>query len=464
MAEGVKPPANIEAEKAVLGACLLNVQALVRVKEMLKSQDFYYRPHQLVYSAICGVHDSTGAVDEVLVYSQLYLLGTLEEAGGGTYLGELTGAVPTSANAEHYAALVRDAAVLRRQMVLLSSRVVVASQAGSAREFVSETLDLVADNAGHGLFNGVGHVSALAGEYGAGFRDWVSSRHTARQGLELGIIELDRHIPNGLEKDMLAVVGARSGDGKTSFLLSIAVNVSLSGQGSVLIVSLETRRERLMRRIHRNVCPHQAFLNAHADRNTQLRDDLLTASLDRLGKMHIAIEDSRSDVEDIKYAVQGHCVRHPETCLVGIDYFQRIGTKKRFSSSREKFDYILGVIDEIKRAVNRPIILLSQFTKGEINEKYGPNIGMLKETGRLENDADVVMLLWNKSESGSHDTELRCDIPKQRDGPRARVMLRFIKPMYLVCSPTKPRNDALEIQGKLVGTEVEDYDDGEAPF
>jgi len=434
-----EPPQDVDAERAVLGSILLNPQALAVVASDLTAEDFYSEAHRDIYRAMCEIAEQDNAVDATILMSHMQQAGTLERAGGASYLAQLTGATMTSHHVERYAATVLDRAHRRKLLTILSKQTAMVWQ--SKADDIA--LNLIREVEGVGIQQGreAAYVPELVGEHTEAFERYLEKTALDRvQGYRLGIWDLDRWIPNGLENDMLMVVAAKSSHGKSTFLLNMAHNIGMA-YGPPLLCSLEEKRARIMRRLHRIVCPLDEFVDAHADWGR--RTTLLQRALPRLRDVPIFIQDGYRTIEELKFSVQAHVQRHPETSFVAFDYFQAVQTTKRFYSGKERYDHIISEIGALRDRIARPIVLLSQFVKADFGND-GPQLWHLRETSRIENDADIILMLWNTAQENETDIEVRCHIAKQRDGPTRSVTLRWYKPSYVITSIQHPRKDGFE--------------------
>jgi len=434
----------------VLGACLLNPNVVAALRVELQPYDFASRAHEEIYRAMTELNDLDTPVDAVTLMSRLDSKSLLEEIGGPSYIADLAGIVPTSANAEHYARIVRDRADRRRIIMQAQTTLNRAiTDEVPARELLAD-LQTALDNIAFRHRNrAIQSASELFPVYEKMFQDELNG--VAPIGLRTGIVSLDRWIPTGFQKDMTITIGARSSDGKSTFVHNLLVNIGLE-HGPGLLCSIEEDAPRVLKRIHKILAPNKEFMDSFDSRDTKARDIILTKTLGRLRQLPIYIEHGTPYIEDLRFKIKAHFQRHPETKFVAFDYFQLIRVRDQRLLGRDRFDYILDEIGEIKRYIQAPVFILSQFRKEQIDPKKGPNLSLLKETGRIENDSDIIFLLFDSNRGDDTNnadqksfkpvTELHVDIAKNRDFRPMKMRLMWHKPQYLILSPGQARNDA----------------------
>lgn len=443
-------PQSIEAERSVIGACLLNPNVIAELRTELREYDFYAEPHRLIYATICELNDADTPSDVVTIMSRLEAKGQLEKAGGPSYIADLAGAVPTSANAHFYATAVRDASDRRgiiSQATAAINRCYQLDNKDASREVLADlqmALDRIAYRNQHRAIQSAADLYPL---YEKRFHDELKGE--APIGLLTGLASLDRWIPQGFQKDMTITIGARSSDGKSTFLHNLLVNIGLA-HGPGLLCSIEEDSPRVLKRVHKILAPNIEFMDSFEKRDTHSRDAILTRSLGRVRQLPLYIEHGTPYIEDLRFKIKAHFQKHPETTCVAFDYFQLLRVRDQRLLGRDRFDYILDEIAEIKRYIQAPVFILSQFRKEQIDPKKGPNLSLLKETGRIENDSDIIFLLFDASRDENNNdprnfkpiTELHVDIAKNRDFRPMKMRLMWHKPQYLILSPGQQRNDA----------------------
>lgn len=438
------PPHDVEAEKAVLGSCLLDEEAYYKTREVgLHSGAFFTDAHRHIYSAMgCVVRDNQ-AVDGVMLCTQIRNAGLLDQVGGVSYISTLTDAVPTSVNAVKYAETVLECH-RRRQVILACSRAATDSYKNRpARHVIA---DLVTE---------LEHIGSAAARKGIetpadlwpAMEERVEKHGPTAAGMYCGIDDLDNTV-RGLRNNQLWVIGGRPSTGKSAFLLTLAQYMT-STYGPALISSLDATKEEVMDRLARIVIPFSEFEDAYVHHDKNELEAMISIYSTRLRELPIYIDDETVYIEDMLYSWRAHLVRHPDTKWIGIDYFQQIQTRQRHRTRLDALNDILAQLKAFRMTTGVPMVLLSQLNRQDWKREEGPQLHHLKDTGTLEQDAHVVMLLshldpkddppWANGELGR---PVRVNVAKQKDGPvRSKVVLRFVPPQYLFLSPRKPRDD-----------------------
>lgn len=461
------PPHSIEAERSVLGAMLLNPEAVGTAIEILRengSDVFYARAHQHIYDAMVSLFRKPAPVDAITLPNQLRQNGVLEEAGDSAYIGELAGAVPTSANVEHYAKIVLDTSIQRRLIQICSSL------AGEAYEDQSEVGTLL-DRAESDIF-GIAErrqltpIHALGDLVKGGVErlEILKTSGSGITGLPTGFYDLDKMLMGFQPSDMI-VLAARPSVGKTALALNIARHAALRENKGVLVFSLEMSKEQLTQRL---LC-----LEAQLDMR-RLRDGFqadkefqkLHPAADKLSRAPIFIDDTPNiNVLDIRSKARRHAAQHPLHLLV-VDYLQLMTSLRGRENRQVEIAEISRAIKSLGRELGVPVLALSQLSReAERDESGTPKLSHLRESGAIEQDADVVMMLWRPP---AHETDgnpniIRLNVAKQRNGPTGNIELVFEK--FVQRFHSVARDGAQE----KAPPPVESYDEGledeeEVPF
>ncbi|MCD1261824.1 replicative DNA helicase [Paenibacillus athensensis] len=423
------PPQNIEAEQAVLGAILLNGEALITAMERVTSDDFYRGSHQRIFEAMVELAEEDEPVDLITLTSRLANKQQLEDVGGVTYLSELANAVPTAANVDYYAAIVEEKSMLRRLIrtatqivsngyasaddigLLLSDaeqRIMEISQRRSSTGFVS-IRDVLMD-----VFERV---------------EFLYSHKGGSTGIPSGFVDLDK-MTSGFQRSDLIIVAARPSVGKTAFALNIAQNVGVRAKETVAIFSLEMGAAQLVQRM---VCA-EANVDANRMRTGFLEGDdweKLTMAIGALSEAQIYIDDSPSiTVADIR----AKCRRLQQERGLGmilIDYLQLIHGRGKGDNRQQEVSEISRTLKQIARELNVPVIALSQLSRGvEQRQDKRPMMSDLRESGSIEQDADIVAFLYRDDyydKESEKKNIIEIIIAKQRNGPVGTVELAFLK-------------------------------------
>ncbi|WP_227395031.1 replicative DNA helicase [Jeotgalibacillus aurantiacus] len=424
------PPQNIEAEMAVLGAIFLEPQSLISAQEILMPEDFYRSAHQRIFEVMVRLSDRGKAIDLVTVTEELSAMKELEDVGGISYLTDLAGFVPTAANVEYYAHIVEEKALLRR---LIRTATTIA-QDGYAREDEVETLLAeaernimeVANRKNTSAFHSMKDV--LVRTYDN--IEMLNSTKGDITGIATGFNELDR-MTAGFQRNDLIIVAARPSVGKTAFALNIAQNVATKTGENVAIFSLEMGAEQLVMRM---LCA-EGNINAQNLRTGALTDEdwrKLTMAMGSLSNAGIYIDDTPGvRVQDIRAKCRRLKQEHGLGMIL-IDYMQLIhGTGKPGENRQQEVSEISRSLKGLARELEVPLIALSQLSRGvESRQDKRPMMSDLRESGSIEQDADIVAFLYRDDyydkESENQNT-IEIIIAKQRNGPVGTVSLAFIK-------------------------------------
>ncbi|KLR74735.1 DNA helicase, partial [Geobacillus sp. T6] len=421
---------SIEAEQAVLGAVFLDPTALTLASERLIPEDFYRAAHQKIFHAMLRVADKGEPVDLVTVTAELAALEQLEEVGGVSYLSELADSVPTAANVEYYARIVEEKSLLRRLIRTATS----IAQDGYTRE---DEIDVLLDEAERkimevsqrkhsGAFKNIKDV--LVQTYDN--IEMLHNRNGDITGIPTGFTELDR-MTSGFQRSDLIIVAARPSVGKTAFALNIAQNVATKTNENVAIFSLEMSAQQLVMRM---LCA-EGNINAQNLRTGKLTPEdwgKLTMAMGSLSNAGIYIDDTPSiRVSDIR----AKCRRLKQESGLGmvvIDYLQLIqGSGRNRENRQQEVSEISRSLKALARELEVPVIALSQLSRSvEQRQDKRPMMSDLRESGSIEQDADIVAFLYrddyyNKDSENKNIIEII--IAKQRNGPVGTVQLAFIK-------------------------------------
>ena len=428
MTEGRVPPQSIEAELSVLGAMMLKKEAVTQAIELLRADEFYRQAHRAVFEAMEGLVRIGEPVDIVTVTEALKKSGRLEQVGGISFLANLTNRVPSTANLAYYAKIVKEKALLR---ALIDASTEIAGAAYEASEDVAQQLDdaeqkILAIAGGRitgsftpikdVVFDAVDRVSELAAVKGG------------ITGLSTGLKTLDS-VTRGLQKSDLVIVAARPAMGKTAFVLNLATHVALQGK-TVAFFSLEMPREQLM---HRIFCAEGQIDATHLARG-ELDDDewsRLVNVADRMLKAELYFDDTSSTtVMDIRTRARRLRAEHGLD-LIAIDYLQLIQAPGRAENRTLAVAEMTRSLKVLARELEVPIVVLSQLSRAtEGRSDKRPMLSDLRESGSIEQDADIVMFLYredyyNQDTENANITEL--SIAKHRNGATDTVRLFFQK-------------------------------------
>lgn len=435
-------PQNIEAEQAVLGAILIDSERMADAQEYVTESDFYLRKHQLIFAAMTALADRDEAIDNLTVQDELARTGHLEDIGGGVYLIELADAVATVTHIGYYAKIVKQKATSRR--------LIKAASAIAERGFNDE------DNPDVQLEEAEEQLARISQGGGDDFRrisdvlnsamndiDQLMQQSEEVTGLATGFPDFDR-ITTGFHEDELIVIAARPGMGKTAFALNIAQNVGTKTDEAVAIFSLEMGAESL---VNRMLCS-EGSINANHLRTGQLTEEEtrnLIVAMGSLARTNIYFDDTPGiRVGEIRAKCR-RLARQPDTHLglVVIDYLQLIEGSGRENRQQEVSD-ISRQLKKLAKELHVPVIAMSQLSRGvEQRQDKRPVLSDIRESGAIEQDADIVAFLYRddyyRDEEGGEDNddeqnpedqdvgEMEIIIEKNRSGARGTVKLLFVK-------------------------------------
>jgi replicative DNA helicase len=427
------PPQNVEAERAVLGAMLLNPDAVGVTAEVLRdigADAFYVEAHQQVYAAVQALFRKNTPVDSVTLYEQLIRDGHLESAGGASYISELMGAVPTSANTEYYARIVLDAAILRR---LITSCTQVTSSAYEAEGEVNELLDR-AEAAVFAISqtrqsNPIWKLGDLIPSQVEVMEAQIRE-HRGIKGLATGFAEVDTMLSGFQPADMI-VLAARPSVGKTAFALNIARNVGTKQRKGVLLFSLEMAKEQLTQRM---LCMEGRIDSKRLSEGFLAKDEMqkLIPAASTLSEIAVYIDETPNiNILELRSKARRHMARH-DVHLIVIDYMQLMtaGSTRRYENRQVEISEISRGIKGLARELRVPILAISQLSREAERDDTGrPKLSHLRESGSIEQDADVVMILWRPPEGKNekHQNLVRLIVAKHRNGPTGTIDLTFLK-------------------------------------
>ena len=423
-------PHFLEAEKSVLGAILLRQEYLATVVEKgLKADDFYLREHRLIFESMSRLDDGRKPIDLLTINEDLRTDGSLERAGGVAYLAQLIDGIPQVVNVEHWTQIVREKALLRNIINAAQKMQTEAFQANDDPETIlgsAETsiFKLAEDRVRLGLVSIREVVNQNFERISQIFTE--GKRIT---GLSTGYHQLD-NLTSGFQPSELLILAARPSMGKTAFALNIAENVAVRGNKAVAIFSLEMSKESLLLRM----LSSDARIDSHKFRTGHLsREDggKIPISLNHLAGVPLWIDDSGSATVAEISAKARRMMRDKALSLVIVDYLQLISTHGRFGNRNEEVASITRGLKGLAKELKVPVLVLSQLTRAPEREDRQPMLSDLRESGAIEQDADVVMFI-HRPNAFKHDqtpedrnkTELL--IAKQRNGPTDRIHFAFL--------------------------------------
>jgi replicative DNA helicase len=434
-------PHDLQAEMGVLGSMLLSPEAVYLARERLDIESFYKLSHQDVFKAILDLAEARNTVDLILLRDELKKRDRLEQVGGVAYLTELMEAVPTSANVEYYIEIVRDHAI-RRHLIETSSRIMNASYEDG--QLVDDLLDEAESKvlAVRHMKDArrVQDMPALLHQIMA--RLDHAHQHPGRlTGLPTGFYDIDE-LMSGLQTGELIVVAARPSVGKTSLALNILHHVCMVERRPAVLYSLEVHAQQIVSNL---LCIHNKLDTQDFRRgtlnDTQWQD--LEDSLDKLASLPLYIDDSPSlKIGELRARARRERHQHAVELIV-VDYLQLVSPNRFRDSRATEVSEISAGLKALARELEVPVIAISQLSRAVEREQRRPRMSDLRESGAIEQDADVVMLLHRPEETEEEDDFGAADarkaphsaagtyadviIAKQRNGPVGTCPLVFLK-------------------------------------
>jgi replicative DNA helicase len=423
-------PQNLDAERSVLGAILIDNNALNIAIERLRAEDFLSDYNRRIYLQMMVLGEAQQAIDLVTLTDQLHRRGELEAAGGAAYLAQLLDGVPHVTNVEHYARIVKEKSVLRN---LIHATHAIQQQALEADEDADAILDraessifqLAEDRIRAGL---ISMKEVVAGNMERLERIITEGRKVT--GLATGYPELD-NLTSGLQPSEMIILAARPSVGKTAFALNLAENIAVRAEEpqAVAIFSLEMSKESLLMRLLSSLSP----VDAHKFRTGHLSQGdwkVMTQALGRLSQSPLWIDDAGSATVVEIGAKARRLKRDKGLDLIIIDYLQLIAARGRFSNRNEEVTSITRGLKGLAKELKVPVLVLSQLTRAPEREDRRPQLADLRESGAIEQDADVVMFIhrpnaFKTEESPDERARTELVIAKQRNGPTDRVHFVF---------------------------------------
>lgn len=423
------PPHNIEAEQAVIGAIFLEPNAFSTASERIESKDFYRANHQVIFEAMFDLFEKGEPIDMVTVTTLLSNSEKLEIAGGVPYLTDIAGSVPTAANIDYYSQIVEEKAVLRRLIQTASD---IVTNTFSKEDEVEEALDdaerTILEVSSRKNVNAFQPIKDVLIEV----YDNIEQLHQAEDdvtGVSTGYRDLDR-MTSGFQRNDLIIIAARPSMGKTAFALNIAQNVAIKTNENVAIFSLEMGAGQLVQRM---LCA-EGNIDSQRLRTGKLEQDdwgKLTMAMGSLSHAGIYIDDSPGiRVSDIRSKCRRLKQEHGLGMII-IDYLQLIqGSGNSRENRQQEVSEISRALKGLARELEVPLIALSQLSRGvESRQDKRPMMSDLRESGSIEQDADIVGFLYREDyyEEEPEHQNIEIILAKQRNGPTGTVELAFVK-------------------------------------
>ena len=423
------PPQNLEAERAILGAVMIDGDAMMNVTDILRPDHFYKEAHKEIFDAALTLYQDGEPVDLVTVGELLKRRKTLEAAGGRAYLGELTGAVVSTANVEQYARIVEEKSVLR-SLIKASSEIVEEGYSSEREtgEILEDAEKKIFDISQKRQHKNVTHIREVLDRNLAHIQE-LSKQVGELRGITTGFADLNQ-LTSGLLKSDLIIIAARPSMGKTAFALNIAVNAAKAG-GKVLLFSLEMSEELLTERM----LSAESLVEIKKLREGNLEEEefqKLSDGSERLNGLEIYIDDTPGIAPTvIKNKCKRMIMEKKGLDLVVIDYLQLMSMEGKTENRTLEISALTRYLKQLAREIDCPVVVLSQLSRSvEARTDKRPVLSDLRESGSIEQDADLVMFLYReeyyKKEESTRPGECDIIIAKHRNGPTDTVTLTWL--------------------------------------
>lgn len=426
------PPQNLDVEASLLGSLLIDNDSFIKIGDMLQPDDFFDEKHRTIFTAMRALHDKRSPVDILTLSEQLKSKDQLNAVGGASYLTELTNYVPTAAHMEQYAEIVADKAIRRR---LISASKDIASigfdENKSLQELIEEAETRLFEVSQRHVKQDITSLESILGDSFDRLDDLHRNKGRMR-GIPTGLRDLDKMLA-GLQRSDLIVVAARPSMGKTAMMLNMALDIATHAkQGAVLIFSLEMSKEQLVDRLLAAEAGVDAWKLRTGEGLNDSDFERLSAGMGALAEAPIFIDDTSGiTVSDLRMKARRLHHQHPLSVIM-VDYLQLMSGGSRFASMANRVQEISEISRSLKilaRELNVPVVAASQLSRSVENRSPQiPQLADLRESGSIEQDADIVAFLY-REEYYNPDTDRKniTDIlvKKHRNGPVGNIELYF---------------------------------------
>lgn len=425
---GRVPPHSLEAERSVLGAMLLDREAIVAGVEMVRGEDFYHESHKQIYESILSVFTRDEPVDLITLSEELKKRGSLEAIGGTVYLADLSNEISTTANIRYYCGIVEEKSILRK-LIKASNEIIAKGyedneDIGSIIEVAEKKIFDITQKRNQ---EGPEDIKTVLIESLSKIEKMSESKG-GLTGVTTGFIDLDNKT-SGLQKSDLVLVAARPAMGKTAFTLNVAINAALKGGASVGIFSLEMSKDQLVQRM----LSAEAHIELQKIIHGNIGEDdwpKLINAMGPLSKASIFIDDTPGiTLTELKAKCRKLKIEKGLD-LVMIDYLQLMSGEGRVESRQQEISTISRGLKGLAKELDCPVVALSQLSRApELRSDHRPILSDLRESGAIEQDADIVMFLY-RDEYYDPDSEKKnigeVIIAKHRNGPIGTIELVFV--------------------------------------
>jgi len=424
-------PSSPESERVILGAILLDNQLISQAIELLQSDDFYSPLHRRIFKAMTALFERGERIDPILIGEELRKDGSIDSIGGVATITNLTYGLPHFSDVADYAKVVKDKSIVRNLIKVCNQ---ITSEALSEEEDATDVLDhaeqMIFALADERTRQGFTHVQPIAETVLAKVQEYAKRESHALTGLATGFRDLDEKT-SGLQKTDLIIVAARPSMGKTALCLTLAQNAAILERAVVAVFSLEMSKEQLVMRM----LSSEAKVDAHRFRTGYLTRDewgRLAEAIGTLSEAKIFIDDTPGiSVLEMRAKTRRLVAEQKKLDLIVIDYLQLMSGGKRSESRQQEVSQISRELKALAKELQVPVIALSQLSRApEARNPPKPMMSDLRESGSIEQDADVVAFIYREdyykpTEENAGIAELL--IAKQRNGPTGTVKLAFLK-------------------------------------
>jgi replicative DNA helicase len=424
------PPQNIEAEQSVLGAIILDNESFPKVIDIINPEDFYKDSHRRLYNAMLGLFDKNEPIDIVTLTDHLRKTDELESVGGVAYLSLLANSIPTAANIRYHSKIVREKALLRsliRTATQITSEVYEDSRdADEMVDYAEKMIFDIADKRTSTSFSSLKDVIKDTFK----MIEHLYDKKEAITGVPSGFKDIDE-LTSGFQPGDLIIIGGRPGMGKTAFALNIAQHVGIHMKEPIAIFSLEMSKEQLALRM---LCAESMVDSAHVRKGFIGKQDWpkLTNAAGRLAAAPIFIDDSSAiTVLEVRAKARRLKMEHGGLSMVVVDYLQLMRSRGSFERREQEISEISRSLKALAKELKVPVIALSQLNRAvEQRGEKKPTLADLRESGAIEQDADVIVFLYrdeiyNKN-NPSNKGKAEIIIAKQRNGPTGTINLTYL--------------------------------------
>lgn len=426
-----EPPSSVDIEASLLGAIIIDADAIVKVADIIRPVDFYDNRHRQIYESCLRLYDQQTPIDILTVSEDLRADGSLQDVGGSSYLTQLTNTVPTSTNAEQYASIVATKSI-RRRLITVSTE--IASIGHDEKRSIAELVEEAESKLFEVSQRHVGNdVVSLENILSASFDrlDLLHKDKGSIRGISSGFKALDNLLA-GFQRSDLIILAARPSMGKTAMALNIAQNIAVKTDEPVLLFSLEMSKEQLVDRM----LASEAGVNSWNLRTGNLSDsdfEKIGHAMGSLSEAQLFIDDTPGiTVSELRTKARREAHKR-KLGLIVVDYLQLMSGGSKYGGSENRVQEISEIsrgLKSVARELNVPVIALSQLSRSvESRNPQIPQLADLRESGSIEQDADVVMFLYRDDYYNPDSTEkpniLDVFIKKHRNGPTGKVELYF---------------------------------------